>query len=76
MMNTNAFLHRKEGYKTYVVPDDVGGRYSVLTLVGLLPIAVADFDIRELLKGTIECRFIDAQYSDSLRVVCPFFLSL
>jgi len=44
-------LANKEGYKTYVVPDDVGGRYSVLTPVGLLPIAIAGFDIRNLLKG-------------------------
>jgi glucose-6-phosphate isomerase len=44
-------LADNEGYKTYVVPDDVGGRYSVLTPVGLLPIAVAGFDIRELLHG-------------------------
>jgi len=34
-------LASKEGYKTFVIPDDVGGRYSVLTPVGLLPIAVA-----------------------------------
>lgn len=40
-----------EGYKTYVVPDDVGGRYSVLTPVGLLPIAVAGFNIRQLVEG-------------------------
>ena len=40
-----------EGYQTYVVPDDVGGRYSVLTPVGLLPIAVAGFDIRKLVEG-------------------------
>jgi len=40
-----------EGYKTYVVPDDIGGRYSVLTPVGLLPIAVAGFDIRALVGG-------------------------
>lgn len=40
-----------EGYKTYVVPDDVGGRYSVLTPVGLLPIAVAGFDIRSFVEG-------------------------
>jgi glucose-6-phosphate isomerase len=39
------------GYKTYIVPDDVGGRYSVLTPVGLLPIAVAGFDIEELVNG-------------------------
>ena len=44
-------LADKEGYETFVVPDDVGGRYSVLTPVGLLPIAIAGFDIRELLKG-------------------------
>lgn len=41
----------KEGYKTFVVPDDVGGRYSVLTPVGLLPIAIAGFNIREFLEG-------------------------
>jgi glucose-6-phosphate isomerase len=40
-----------EGYQAYVVPDDVGGRYSVLTPVGLLPIAVAGFDIRRLVEG-------------------------
>ncbi len=40
-----------EGYKTFVIPDDVGGRYSVLTPVGLLPIAIAGFDIGKLLKG-------------------------
>ncbi|HLN52301.1 MAG TPA: glucose-6-phosphate isomerase [Lentimicrobium sp.] len=44
-------LANSEGYKTYVVPDDVGGRYSVLTPVGLLPIAVAGFDIRQLIAG-------------------------
>ncbi len=44
-------LADEEGYETFVVPDDVGGRYSVLTPVGLLPIAVAGFDIRNLLKG-------------------------
>ncbi len=40
-----------EGYATFVIPDDVGGRYSVLTPVGLLPIAAAGFDIARLLKG-------------------------
>ncbi|MCF8387498.1 MAG: glucose-6-phosphate isomerase, partial [Bacteroidales bacterium] len=44
-------LADNEGYKTYVVPDDVGGRYSVLTPVGLLPIAMAGFDIEKLLQG-------------------------
>jgi glucose-6-phosphate isomerase len=41
----------KEGYKTFVIPDNVGGRFSVLTPVGLLPIAVAGFDIKALIKG-------------------------
>ena len=44
-------LANSEGYKTFVIPDNVGGRYSVLTPVGLLPIAVAGFDIRALAQG-------------------------
>lgn len=44
-------LADKEGYPTFVVPDDVGGRFSVLTAVGLLPIAVAGIDIDELMLG-------------------------
>ncbi len=44
-------LADNEGYKTFVIPDDTGGRYSVLTPVGLLPIAAAGFNIRELIKG-------------------------
>jgi glucose-6-phosphate isomerase len=44
-------LADKEGYETFVVPDDVGGRYSVLTAVGLLPIAVAGIDIDALMNG-------------------------
>lgn len=43
-----------EGYKTFVIPDDVGGRYSVLTPVGLLPIAVAGINIRKLVAGAVE----------------------
>jgi len=45
-----------EGYASYVIPDDVGGRYSVLTPVGLLPIAVAGFDIAKLVKGAVDMR--------------------
>ena len=41
----------KEGYKTFVIPDNVGGRFSVLTPVGLLPIACAGFDIEQLVEG-------------------------
>ena len=44
-------LSTKEGYKTFVIPDNVGGRFSVLTPVGLLPIAVAGGDIKALVKG-------------------------
>ncbi|MDR1672364.1 MAG: glucose-6-phosphate isomerase [Bacteroidales bacterium] len=44
----------QEGYRTFVIPDDVGGRYSVLTPVGLLPIAVAGFDIRQLVQGAAD----------------------
>ncbi len=47
-------LANVKGYKTYIVPDDVGGRFSVLTPVGLLPIAMAGIDIRALVKGAIE----------------------
>lgn len=47
-------LSTREGYKTFVIPDDVGGRYSVLTPVGLIPIAAAGFNIRELVKGAAD----------------------
>lgn len=46
----------KEGYETFVVPDDVGGRYSVLTAVGLLPIAVAGIDIDKMMQGAADAR--------------------
>ncbi len=55
-------LANKEGYKTYVVPDDVGGRYSVLTPVGLLPIAIAGFDIRNLLKGAKKMQIFNNEH--------------
>ena len=52
-----------EGYETFVVPDDVGGRYSVLTAVGLLPIAVAGVDLEKLMAGAADmmetCRKAD-----------------
>ncbi|MBR1410670.1 MAG: glucose-6-phosphate isomerase [Prevotella sp.] len=44
----------KEGYKSFIIPDNVGGRFSVLTPVGLLPIACAGFDIKELVAGAQE----------------------
>ena len=49
-------LATQEGYKTFVVPDNVGGRYSVLTPVGILPIILAGFDMRAMLKGAAEER--------------------
>ena len=58
-------LADSEGYETFVVPDDVGGRYSVLTAVGLLPIAVAGVDITRLMGGAAEmmetCRAADLE---------------
>ncbi len=56
-------LATEEGYQTFVVPDDVGGRYSVLTPVGLLPIAVAGFDIRKLVKGARDMQELNLQTS-------------
>lgn len=49
-------LATAEGYETFVVPDDVGGRYSVLTAVGLLPIAVAGADIDALMQGAAQAQ--------------------
>lgn len=51
-----------EGYEEFVVPDDVGGRYSVLSAVGLLPIAASGADIDELMKGAADAR---ADYTDT-----------
>ena len=55
-------LSNMEGYETFVVPDNIGGRYSVLTAVGLLPIAVAGIDIDKLMNGA---RIAQEKYSDS-----------
>ena len=49
-------LATEEGYETFVVPDDVGGRFSVLTAVGLLPIAVSGADITKLMEGAADMR--------------------
>ena len=49
-------LATEEGYETFVVPDDVGGRFSVLTAVGLLPIAVSGADIDKLMEGAASGR--------------------
>ena len=55
-------LSDEEGYETFVVPDNIGGRYSVLTAVGLLPIAVAGIDIDKLMQGAKEAQ---DKYTDS-----------
>ena len=49
-------LADNEGYETYTIPDDIGGRYSVLTAVGLFPIAVAGIDIEAMLEGAAKAR--------------------
>jgi glucose-6-phosphate isomerase len=49
-------LATEEGYESFVIPDDVGGRYSVLTAVGLLPIAVSGADIEKMMKGAAQAR--------------------
>ena len=54
-------LSNREKYSTFVIPDNIGGRYSVLTAVGLLPIAVAGIDIDELMEGA---RLAQDRYSD------------
>ncbi len=54
-------LADEKGYETFVVPDDIGGRYSVLTAVGLLPIAVAGIDIDAMMEGAAAAR---AAYTD------------
>ena len=55
-------LSNEEGYETFIIPDNVGGRYSVLTPVGLLPIAVAGVDIEKLMKGA---KLAQDNYNDS-----------
>ena len=54
-------LATKEGYKTFVIPDNIGGRFSVLTPVGLLPIAVAGFDIKKLVAGAASMEKLTAE---------------
>ena len=54
-------LAAAEGYESFVVPDDIGGRYSVLTAVGLLPIAVAGIDIEQLMAGASSMMTVCAQ---------------
>ncbi len=59
-------LATAEGYETYIIPDNVGGRFSVLTPVGLLPIAVAGFDIHALVKGAADMAKATISGTDTL----------
>lgn len=58
-------LADREGYRTFVIPDDVGGRFSVLTPVGLLPIAAAGFDIRALMQGARDMAVLCREQSEA-----------
>ena len=62
-------LADEEGYETFVVPDDVGGRFSVLTAVGLLPIAVSGADIDALMSGAAKAQEVFAFFHNDDRVV-------
>jgi glucose-6-phosphate isomerase len=59
-------LAEREGYETFVIPDDVGGRYSVLTPVGLLPVALAGFDVRALVEGAAAMQARSLEGGDGL----------
>jgi glucose-6-phosphate isomerase len=61
-------LANEEGYESFIIPDDVGGRYSVLTAVGLLPIAVSGIDIEAMMKGAQKARedFGHSELEDNL----------
>ena len=63
----------REGYKTFVLPSDIGGRYSVLTPVGLLPLAVAGVNIKAVLEGAKEANTADMKAS-AIRLACVRFL--
>lgn len=66
-------LAEEEGYETFIVPDDVGGRYSVLTPVGLLPIAVAGYNVKALIKGARQMKsYIESDYSISNNPVSAY----
>ena len=65
-------LANTECYKTYIVPDNVGGRYSVLTPVGLLPIAVAGIDIEELVNGALAMENYCKENRNSDNVVAKY----
>lgn len=65
-------LADQKGYRTFVIPDDVGGRFSVLTPAGLLPIAVAGINIRDLVKGAVDMEKAtgeDVPFADNIAAI-------
>lgn len=62
-------LSDANGYKTFVIPDNIGGRFSVLTAVGLLPIAVSGVNIDELMKGAAKAQ-LDFSNADISKNIC------
>jgi glucose-6-phosphate isomerase len=65
-------LAEQKGYKTYVIPDDVGGRYSILTPVGLVPLALGGFDIESLVQGAKDMETAcgkDTQFENNLPAI-------
>lgn len=64
----------KEGYKSFIIPDNVGGRFSVLTPVGLLPIAVAGFDVKQLVAGAVDMEKACGKDVASTRTLLPSML--
>lgn len=65
-------LATEEGYETFVVPDDVGGRFSVLTAVGLLPIAASGADITKLMEGAQSMRKLCLE--TPIEKMMPFYM--
>ena len=66
-------LAQKEGYEAFVVPDNVGGRYSVLSAVGLLPIAYTGIDVDSLIKGAGDCAQLCATTNNPLENPAYFY---
>ena len=66
-------LADKEGYKSYVIPDDVGGRFSILTPVGLLPIAVAGINIREFVKGAVDMEMETGEQTPFMKNIASIY---
>ena len=66
----------KEGYTSFIIPDNVGGRFSVLTPVGLLPIAVAGFDIAKLVKGAADMEIATANNVPFSENICAQYAAV